>query len=716
MSQTFSRYPNSSGIQTFATFADFPTTASDGTVALARDTDFLYAFNTTANSWILIAGAGSILSMGTFDSGTPSAAGAHIDLNQLIMQSASSSNPGVINIGTQTFAGTKTFTGSISASNLSGTNTGNVTINATPNGLSVTGQVLFLQVATSSLTGALSSTDWNTFNNKQNALTFGNLTDTGTDGITIGSGTGAVIGSGTTISQHVADTTHNGYLSSTDWNTFNSKQAAGNYITALTGDGTASGPGSAALTLATVNGNVGSFGSSTSIPSFTVTAKGLITAATGNVVIAPAGTLSGNTLAAGVTASSLTSLGAQAQALNMNSHLINSVTDPLLAQDAATKNYVDTVASQLQPLQAVQAASTANVPGSYTNGAAGIGATFTTTATTPFALDGVSPALLSRVLLKDQSGGNGFQNGVYTLTTQAVGGVSGAILTRALDYDTNVDINAGDLIPVINGSVNANTSWLQTATVTTVGSDALVFTQWTANPANYLLKANNLSDVASKTTSFNNLSPMTTGGDIIYGGASGAGTRLANGSSGQVLTSNGTTLAPSWQAPSGATLYSWIGYHSSTTNNTFTVTSNGFADFTNSGDSTTALTEIDNSNFGTVTSYGGTGASELPGIIFTPGATGRYFVKASFTINAQNGNNVYGIRLTDGTTVLDVQEMFNAGQTYFTVTLSGILNISSLSSKTIKVQGSNSGSGTINMTNAIITGDRLINWSIYRIG
>jgi hypothetical protein len=46
--------------------------------------------------------------------------------------------------------------------------------------------------------------------------------------------------------------------------------------------------------------------------------------------------------------------------------------------------------------------------------------------------------------------------------------------------------------------------------------------------------------------------PMTTGGDIIYGGASGVATRLANGSAGQVLQSNGTTLAPSWAAaPSG---------------------------------------------------------------------------------------------------------------------------------------------------------------------
>ena len=42
--------------------------------------------------------------------------------------------------------------------------------------------------------------------------------------------------------------------------------------------------------------------------------------------------------------------------------------------------------------------------------------------------------------------------------------------------------------------------------------------------------------------------PMTTGGDIIYGGASGTPTRLANGSSGNILTSAGGTSAPAWTA------------------------------------------------------------------------------------------------------------------------------------------------------------------------
>ncbi len=57
-------------------------------------------------------------------------------------------------------------------------------------------------------------------------------------------------------------------------------------------------------------------------------------------------------------------------------------------------------------------------------------------------------------------------------------------------------------------------------------------------------------------TAFNALSPLTTVGDTLYGGASGAGTRLAIGTAGQVLTVNAGATAPQWSTPTTGTVTS----------------------------------------------------------------------------------------------------------------------------------------------------------------
>lgn len=71
------------------------------------------------------------------------------------------------------------------------------------------------------------------------------------------------------------------------------KQASGNYLTGLFGDGSASGPGSATLTLATVNTNVGTFGSATQATVFTVNGKGLITGASQTTITPAIGSVTG---------------------------------------------------------------------------------------------------------------------------------------------------------------------------------------------------------------------------------------------------------------------------------------------------------------------------------------------------------------------------------------------------------------------------------------
>jgi hypothetical protein len=74
-----------------------------------------------------------------------------------------------------------------------------------------------MPAATASVSGYLTSTDWNTFNNK------------GSGTVTSVTGTAPVVSSGgatPAISMAAATTSVNGYLTSTDWNTFNGKQAA----------------------------------------------------------------------------------------------------------------------------------------------------------------------------------------------------------------------------------------------------------------------------------------------------------------------------------------------------------------------------------------------------------------------------------------------------------------------------------------------------------
>ena len=104
--------------------------------------------------------------------------------------------------------------------------------------------------ATTSTNGYLSSTDWNTFNNKQPAGTY----------VTSVSGTAPVVSSGGTtpaISMAAANGSTNGYLTSTDWTTFNNKQPAGTYVTSVSVAssngfaGTSSGGATPSLTLST---------------------------------------------------------------------------------------------------------------------------------------------------------------------------------------------------------------------------------------------------------------------------------------------------------------------------------------------------------------------------------------------------------------------------------------------------------------------------------
>jgi hypothetical protein len=118
---------------------------------------------------------------------------------------------GVLNVPNYTLAGL----GGISLTSLSGT--APITYNSSTGAIGIT-------QASTSTNGFLSSTDWNTFNGKQSALTLGNVSEVVSNVLMFpDGGTNKTIGN-LTIQVVQAGSTTNGFLSTTDWNTFNNKQ------------------------------------------------------------------------------------------------------------------------------------------------------------------------------------------------------------------------------------------------------------------------------------------------------------------------------------------------------------------------------------------------------------------------------------------------------------------------------------------------------------
>lgn len=203
--------------------------------------------------------------------------------------------------------------------------------------------------------------------------------------------------------------------------------------------------------------------------------------------------------------------------------------NPSNANDAANKNYVDAVIAGLDFKGTCTCATTAALNANYVNGVLGVGATLINAgALSALTIDGVTPTLNQRILVKNQA--SSFQNGIYTITTLGTGAIAW-ILTRAIDYDQIAEVLPGDIVPVQSGTVNTDTTWLQTATVATMGTDAITFSQFSSGPI------------------------TTTQNAVLVGGANNSIASTAVGSTGQILQGN-TAAAPTYSTatfPSTAT-------------------------------------------------------------------------------------------------------------------------------------------------------------------
>lgn len=364
--------------------------------------------------------------------------------------------------------------------------------------------------------------------------------------------------------------------------------------------------------------------------------------------------------------------------------------DPTSNLEAATKQYADSISAGLTVKTACAASTTANLTATYNNGAAGVGATLTNTgALAAFATDGYSASLNDRILVQFQS--TQANNGIYTVTTVGSGAVAW-VLTRATDYDTAAEIKPGTLVIVNNGTLYSTSSWIETATVATVGTDPVIFSQFTsgvgANTAlsNLIATAIN-QDLKPGTDLGPNLGSPTKRWDLLYAQEVRTGQTLGNQT---VLAAyNTNTLA-------------FVDFLSMTAGNPPTcalasaVTGTTQAALDSSSKlATTAY--VDNAVTAASGSYANTALSNLSGVAINTSLISDTDLADNLGSGTKRWDNVFAENLCTGTVNLDVLNL--AGYNTLSTTFTDFITVTAGNPPTCIISGSVTGVTQAALTN-----------------
>lgn len=173
-----------------------------------------------------------------------------------------------------------------------------------------------------------------------------------------------------------------------------------------------------------------------------------------------------------IRANRLDQFAAPTAAVSFGGQQITNLADPTSAQQAATKNYVDTVAQGLSVHTSVVAASTTPLsPGNTYSGGV-----LTASANGALTIDGVAVTAGQRVLVAGEA--TAANNGIYTVTN-AGGASANYVLTRATDMNTGTQV-PGAFVFVESGTANANSGFVVSSGVGpyTIGTTAITWTQF----------------------------------------------------------------------------------------------------------------------------------------------------------------------------------------------------------------------------------------------
>ena len=385
--------------------------------------------------------------------------------------------------------------------------------------------------------------------------TFGNISTAGSFGVATISASGNITG---------GNLLTGGILSATSNITGGNLITAGTVI-AATVNAAAIGNADAAITAATVsaatigNASAALQGATASLTA-NVTGGNILT---GGQVSATANVTGGNLVSATVTNPTAMTVSTNSGNINIspngnvviNSTYINGLLDPVQGTDAATKYYVDTIATTgITIHEAVFAATISDLNtatgGTVTyaqpNGVAnGIGATLTTTGSYTFIDTANVQTVGTRILVKDQA--NAVQNGVYVYSNATV-------ITRSTDTDqygsnSSEEFSINDYFFTTNGNVNAGTAFVVNAPpgVITFGTSNISFGVFSQSQ---VYSANAQAGLILNGTVFsakvdNNTTAFDGSGNIIVKAGANLTTPNIGAATGTSLSVTGTVTAAS---------------------------------------------------------------------------------------------------------------------------------------------------------------------------
>jgi hypothetical protein len=287
-------------------------------------------------------------------------------------------------------------------------------------------------------------------------------------------------------------------------------QGSGIRRSALTGDVTASA-GSNTLTLATVNSNVGSFGSATAAPAVTVNAKGLVTAVTTNTITPAVGSITG--LGTGI-----------ATALAINSGTAGA---PVLLNGAlgtpssgVVTNLTGTASININGTVGATTPNTGAFSSVVINGAS-LTAEIPNFATTS--------STINYLGVKTTGTGANIAAGIFMENSTA----HGILYKAGTGYGTYKNITSNDL-----GFYNNN-----------IGGNISILNDHTSGNINLAAGGSSTAHLTIASTGVVNVANLTTNGVVTATSGNGTLTTVAPGTSGNVLTSNGTSWTSA--APAG---------------------------------------------------------------------------------------------------------------------------------------------------------------------